>query len=212
GPRQWKTKFQKCSRSLQSPIDLTGHTVRHQQILPLVLRTADGATTTPVRVKNDGASVFMKPTTSNVIIEGGSLPGQFVVTNLHFHWGQSDKDGSEHRIAGKAYPLEIHIVTFNRKYRNLQEASGASDGIHVIAVLYEVSKSSNSGLNICTSKLDSVVDIGSEVDGGSVDISSILPGPSVPIFRYRGSLTTPPCTENIIWSVYARPQAISVEQ
>lgn len=50
------------------------------------------------------------------------------------------------------------------------------------------------------------------MDGGGVDVTSILPAANVPMFRYRGSLTTPPCTENIIWSVYASPQVISVDQ
>ncbi|BFZ18529.1 hypothetical protein BsWGS_21568 [Bradybaena similaris] len=212
GPLMWHKVFPKCGKSLQSPIDLSGYSVRPQRINPMYIRCADGAQTTPVRIKNDGASVSVKPTTSNVIIDGGSLPGQFVVTNVHFHWSNNDMTGSEHKLAGRYYPMEMHVVTFNRKYRNMQEASGADDGIHVIAVLYEISKHSNVGLSFCTSKLDSVVEIGSEVDGGGVDVTSILPAANVPMFRYRGSLTTPPCTENIIWSVYASPQVISVDQ
>jgi carbonic anhydrase len=33
-----------------------------------------------------------------------------------------------------------------------------------------------------------------------------------PVFRYQGSLTTPPCTEGIEWAVFKRPITMSKQQ
>ena len=48
-------------------------------------------------------------------ISGGGLKGTYRFTQLHFHWGNSEKKGSEHIIEGKAFPMEVHLVHFNEK-------------------------------------------------------------------------------------------------
>lgn len=41
-------------------------------------------------------------------ITGTALDGEVLtLSQLHFHWGQVDKAGSEHRINGKPYELEV---------------------------------------------------------------------------------------------------------
>lgn len=46
---------------------------------------------------------------------------------------------------------------------------------------------------------------------GTLDLRDLLPAQS-PIYRYVGSLTTPPCTEGIIWHVATRTITASPEQ
>ncbi|XP_012945806.2 putative carbonic anhydrase 5 [Aplysia californica] len=60
-------------------------------------------------------------------------------------------------------------------------------------------------------KMKSIID-GSEIPRAEFNMTRVLPPPSVPFYRYRGSLTTPPCTRNVIWSVFATPQVISRSQ
>ena len=47
--------------------------------------------------------------------------------------------GSEHTIDGKQSPLEMHIVTWNTDYPSFEVSAGASEGLAVIGILFEVS-------------------------------------------------------------------------
>lgn len=44
-----------------------------------------------------------------IIIHGGSLPGDYVLDQFHFHWGNNETDsvGSEHLLNNKAAPMEV---------------------------------------------------------------------------------------------------------
>ena len=44
--------------------------------------------------------------------DGGKRPtSKFDFAQLHFHWGGTDAEGSEHTLdGGRAYPLEMHLV------------------------------------------------------------------------------------------------------
>jgi carbonic anhydrase len=44
--------------------------------------------------------------------------------------------------------------------------------------------------------------------GTTLDISSVLPSDTTHI-TYPGSLTTPPCTQGVLWHVLQTPQTIS---
>ena len=46
--------------------------------------------------------------------------------------------GSEHHIDGVKDPMELHLVHMNTKYPNLTEAFNHTDGVAVLALLYEV--------------------------------------------------------------------------
>lgn len=38
---------------------------------------------------------------------GGNLHGHYQAAGVHFHWGKIDGIGSEHKIDGFSYPLEV---------------------------------------------------------------------------------------------------------
>lgn len=56
---------------------------------------------------------------------------------MHFHWGKGNQ-GSEHRINGKQAALEIHLIHFKSLYGTFGNALTKSDGLLVIATLFEV--------------------------------------------------------------------------
>ena len=48
--------------------------------------------------------------------------------------------------------------------------------------------------------------------GKSFDLKSIFPSNTKDYYSYRGSLTTPPCTETVNWTVFKQPIILSLNQ
>jgi len=44
-------------------------------------------------------------------IRAGGLPSTYTLKQFHFHWGSIESVGSEHRIDGHAYPIEVRART-----------------------------------------------------------------------------------------------------
>lgn len=59
----------------------------------------------------------------------------------HFHWGPTDKIGSEHHINGKPYPLELHMVHRNKKYSTFEQAQQYPDGLMVLGYFFIINVS-----------------------------------------------------------------------
>ncbi|MBK9051404.1 MAG: carbonic anhydrase family protein [Chloroflexi bacterium] len=53
--------------------------------------------------------------------------------------------------------------------------------------------------------------IGIIATGATVQVADLLPTEQT-VYRYSGSLTTPPCSEEVIWSVMKTPVEMSAEQ
>lgn len=72
-------------------------------------------------------------------ISGGPLlNSEYVFAQLHFHWGSDDTCGSEDKIDGKSFPLELHIVFYKKEYQCVDKALGFYDGLTVLACVFEV--------------------------------------------------------------------------
>lgn len=52
-----------------------------------------------------------------ITFSGGPLEVPYIVKNVHWHWGQSDRGGSEHALNGRRYDAEVHFVSYNSDYR-----------------------------------------------------------------------------------------------
>ena len=42
-----------------------------------------------------------------VELSGGPLGKKYKFEQFHFHWGDKDSEGSEHRLNGQMYPAEV---------------------------------------------------------------------------------------------------------
>jgi carbonic anhydrase len=108
----------------------------------------------------------------------------YQLLQFHFHMP------SEHTIAGEHYPLEVHLVH--------QDGDGK---LAVIGVLYDSGAESRA--------LGAVWSRWPKAPGGqdrarkTFDPSDLLPETRT-VYRYSGSLTTPPCSEGVLWNVMRR--------
>lgn len=75
----------------------------------------------------------MKPS-----ISGGPLDGDYEFAQFHFHWGDNDTFGSEDLIDGRSFPMELHMVFFNKRYQNFKQAIEHPDGLTVLAFFFDV--------------------------------------------------------------------------
>ncbi|MDD2828015.1 MAG: carbonic anhydrase family protein [Sulfuricurvum sp.] len=111
---------------------------------------------------------------------------EYKLVQFHFH------GKSEEQIDGKQYDLVAHMVH-----------KSAFGSLLVIAVLFEEGKSSNP---VIQTMLNSV--------GKSTQLNpaNLLPKNTGSYYHFMGSLTTPPCSENVKWYVMKEVQNASKEQ
>jgi carbonic anhydrase len=104
---------------------------------------------------------------------------------------------SEHRVDGRSFDMELHLVH-----------ASAAGGTAVIGVFLERGSSSGS-LTPVFRRLPDDLNAKHHLEA-SFNPRSFLPK-SDAHFSYVGSLTTPPCTEGVQWTVMKEPVAISDE-
>ncbi|MEQ1682445.1 MAG: carbonic anhydrase family protein [Burkholderiaceae bacterium] len=187
GPEGWgqmKPEFAKCSTgSRQSPIDIR-----------------DG-----IKVALDAVAFDYKPSAFRVIDNGHTVqvnvgPGNSIevmgrrydLLQFHFH------RPSEERIDGKQFDMVAHLV-----HKDLEGR------LAVVAVLLE----RGSALPIVQSVWNNLpLEKGDEVAAKlPLDLGALLPTERS-YFTYMGSLTTPPCSEGVLWMVMKNPVQVSAEQ
>ena len=125
----------------------------------------------------------------------------FTPLQFHFH------SPSEHSVEGKLYDLEVHFV-------HTKEASNSGAGEipgAVIAVFFDTLVDDGTNNDFLDSFFTSV-DTRTQFDN-YVKVSEFLATIDMTDYwSYDGSLTTPPCTEGIKWSVIKKVQPISPAQ
>lgn len=187
GPEYWgklSPAFSACGEGKnQSPINLQGFT--EAELAPVTFNYSQGTT----GIVNNGHTVKLdyKPG-SAIEVDGHS----FELKQFHFH------SPSENRINGKSYPLEAHLVHADK------------DGnLAVVAVMFEKGEE-NAVLKKAWAHMP-------EKSGKalkkalSVNASELLPADR-DYYRFNGSLTTPPCSEGVLWLVMKAPVSASAEQ
>ncbi|XP_045065266.1 neuronal pentraxin-1-like [Coregonus clupeaformis] len=148
-----------------------------------------------------------------VITKG--LPGRYTAVQMHLHWGGWDleESGAEHTLDGIRYMAELHVVHYNSdKYKSFQEASDKPDGLAVLAFFYEDGHFENTYYSDFINNLEKVKYAGQSMNISTLNVRSMLPENLNHFFRYQGSLTTPPCYESILWTVFDTPITLSHNQ
>lgn len=100
------------------------------------------------------------------------------------------------------------------KYSSIEQASTEKAGIAVLAVLFHIHAQPNPAIQAI---LDSVAPLQRNIDImvpflEQLRLEELLPTDSTVYFRYEGSLTTPVCSESVIWTVFPASLPISLDQ
>ncbi|XP_029427481.1 carbonic anhydrase 15-like isoform X2 [Rhinatrema bivittatum] len=220
GPVHWKDINHNCGGENQSPVNIDRTQIqRGQKLGDMVFQGYDIAPPGRWRLMNDGHSVLVRLEEETVMgyinISGAGLPNTFQALQFHFHWGSSKGNGSEHTVDGKQYPMELHIVHLNAKYRSITDAKKDPHGLAVLGFLVTVAEADNPNYNTILAGLKNVPNEGNFVDLASTfRLDSLLPGMDKlsRYYRYQGSLTTPDCAESVIWTLFEDPIPISRAQ
>ncbi|XP_077164325.1 carbonic anhydrase 15-like isoform X3 [Paroedura picta] len=220
GPLHWKDMDQNCGGNNQSPINIERRkTIRDRSLDEISFEGYDQAPAGRWTLLNDGHTVTMSLDGATVVdqinITKGGLRDTYRALQFHFHWGDDHTNGSEHAIDGRQYPMELHLVHMNIKYKAFNEAKGHPNGLAVLSFLFKMSETDNTNYDTIVAGLKNITQPGLSIDLASTfPLSILLPNMAFlsKYYRYKGSLTTPGCEEVVSWTVFEEQIPISKPQ
>ncbi|WP_149179714.1 carbonic anhydrase family protein [Streptomyces sp. TRM49041] len=189
GPANWATlaeDFEACEAGHeQSPIDLDDEKVAEAPVDKAITIDYKPVTAEPV---NNGHTVQVNVSAgSRIVIDG--IP--YDLKQFHFHLP------SEHTEDGEHSAMELHLVHADK-----------NGNPAVVGVLMD-EKAGTSAFAGLFKKLPPEEGATAEITE-PLDLTAFLPGDRDQ-YQYEGSLTTPPCTEGVKWTVLKDPVQVAPE-
>ncbi|KAH8366101.1 hypothetical protein KR093_009022, partial [Drosophila rubida] len=217
GPDHWGDEYKRCSGKFQSPINIDEHNVQMRDYPDLEYYNFD---TTPetVTLTNNGHTVLVKMTFASgkePRVRGGPLERKayYQFEQFHFHWGENDTVGSEDTINNQAYPAEMHLVVRSLDYPDFNSALGQDHGIAVLAYFFRIKNVGSASYSEFTRLLSKIGRKGQSADlTNPLPVMSYVSKDPTNYYSYVGSLTTPPCAEEVVWIDFHEPIDISENQ
>jgi len=197
GPSHWSElnkKYHMCSEGKQqSPINVVANT-QDKLLPPLDIQYIKSSKSVAHHTNTGHTQELNNGHTVEVEVDGGNMfnvDGEsYELKQFHFH------TPSENHVDGKSYPLEAHFV------------HASKDGkLAVIAVMFEEG-TEHPTLKKIWSKFPMKVNKELDIKFNADDLNSMMPTDKS-YYRFKGSLTTPPCTEDVKWFVLKTPLSVS---
>ena len=190
GPENWaavKPEFNACAiGKRQSPVHIqeTGTLQGPAEPLQFDYRPSGGS------VVNNGHTIQVDLDRGNSLTVRGST---YQLLQFHFH------HPSEEKVNHKGFSMVAHLVHKNDEGQ-----------LAVVAVLIDPGAANDMIHKVWTHM---PLDGGDRVrmPAGLIDVKALLPTDQR-YYQFIGSLTTPPCTEGVLWNVLKSPMTVSREQ
>ncbi|MFE8033588.1 carbonic anhydrase [Thiohalocapsa marina] len=187
GPEHWgelDPAFVACGTGVnQSPIDIRD-TV-NAELAPIEIHYAVGGHD---EINNGHTIQIDYEPGSDIVLDGHA----FELKQFHFH------TPSENHIDGHEFPLEAHLVH-----------ADADGNLAVIAVMFEAGKHNQA---LARAWQDMPTEPGTHHELLTrASAAALLPADHA-YYRFNGSLTTPPCSEGVVWLVMKQPVTASPAQ
>ena len=169
----------------QSPIDIRNGARLELEAIQFDYQPA------PLRIIDNGHTVQVNYAEGSSIQIAGE---RYELQQFHFH------KPSEERIDGRAYDMVAHLV-----HRSLEGR------LAVVAVLFEAGELPNAFLRGMWPHLPLEQDREIVLADTMIDLNQLLPEDRG-YYAYMGSLTTPPCSEGVLWLVLKTSVPVAREQ
>ncbi len=190
GPVNWGTlekEYSTCALGkTQSPIDIRDDVAKKTD-LPAINFDYKAST---LKIIDNGHTIQINYAPGSFITVGGK---QYELVQFHFH------KPSEEKLNGKSYAMVAHLVHKDR------------DGkLAVVAVLL-AQGGGNPFIKTLWDNLPKEKEIETAVGTVKINVANLLPKNKA-YYTFAGSLTTPPCSEDVTWFVLKNPTSISADE
>lgn len=188
GPDKWadvSPEYSACrAGTMQSPVDLGVSNARaHVEVVA-------GYREAPLAVLNNGHTIQANFSKGSQLVSSGRT---YQLLQVHFH------TPSEHAVSGKRYPLVAHFVH--------RDASGQ---LAVLGIFFDEGEANPELAKILAAAPAHESPV-THIGGVTLDPDGMVPH-DLDVWRYMGSLTTPPCSEGVNWHVAMQTMTASREQ
>jgi carbonic anhydrase len=188
GPDHWgelKPEFAPCKNGHhQSPIDISNP--QKADLPPIQFDYKPS----PLNIVDNGHTIMISYSPGSFITVGGK---RYELKQFHFH------HPSEEKINGKSYEMVVHLVHADEK-----------GNVAVVAVLLEKGED-NALVHTLWKDLPKEKEKVEFEKDVQIDADGLLPSDHS-YYTFSGSLTTPPCSENVTWFVLAHPVSVSAAE
>jgi len=188
GPSHWgdlKPEFAACKTGhRQSPIDIRD--ARKADLPPILFEYQPS----PLHIIDNGHTVMVNYALGSSISVAGK---RYALKQFHFH------KPSEEKINGRTFDMSVHLVHADQAGK-----------LAVVAVLLQEGED-NPLIGEIWKDLPKEKEKEEQLDRIEIDASRILPS-NRGYYTFSGSLTTPPCSEDVTWFVLKNPTAVSAQE
>lgn len=188
GPSHWgdlSPEFVQCQMGHhQSPIDIRDPRIANLPAIQFDYKPS------PLHIIDNGHTIMINYAGGSFMTVGDK---RYALKQFHFH------RPSEEKINGKGFEMSVHMVHAD-EHGNLA----------VVAILLQEGKE-NALIRLLWSDVPEQKEKEGRFDTIQIDASGLLPTDRS-YYTFPGSLTTPPCTENVTWFVLKHTATASSAQ